>query len=495
MGDIRKENDCAGTNVRKSIAEFDMRSTAVLDNPMSGLVCALFGMATLASASLPCVAQQGGRWQPDVSGGYASTHIVVELTPRCARDTAKSHRNRGGQFVKAARRAMSPGLNASFRRWNAFDIRPVFEFDFIHADLAAQHGLDRFFVVQTARGTDTPAMAADFARHGQEIAAASVATIGGVTSVFPDDPDFDLQWGLHNDGNGIGCTDDADIDAPEAWKIETGEIEDPVIVAVVDSGVDPHPEFVDRMVDGRNTADSDPDETGDGCFIYHGTHVAGIVAAGWNDELGMAGVCPGCRIMPIDVLDDALGGCRGSISDLSAGIAWAADNGADVINMSLQYCFLSGLEQLLLQNALDFATNLDVVLVAATGTNYLCDMGVIAWPGRSASTLAVGGITCDGTQALLGVSAGWTSNDGPEIDVVAPGDHIYSCGVGDTYQYLDGTSMATPHAAGAAALIRSSLPTIPNTAIIQLIKDTADDLSIPGWDDRTGWHRQSLHVL
>jgi len=471
-----------------------MRSRDVLENPTSRLACALLGIATLAAASIPCMAQQTARPQPDGSDAeYASTHIVVEFTPRFARAAERSHLNRGGQFVTAARAAMSRELDASFRRWGAFDIRPIFDFDFIHADLAAKHGLDRFFVIETAPGTDTPAMAADFSRHGDEIAAASVDTIGGLSNFIPDDPEFDRQWGLHNDGTGIGCTEDADIDAPEAWEIETGEIADPVIVAVVDSGVDPHPEFATRLIPGINTADPDPNATDDDCSILHGTHVTGIIAAGGNDGRGMAGICWGCRVMPVDVLLDLQGGCTGFISDLSEGITWAADHGADVINMSLQYCGLSGIQQLLLQNSLNFAEDLGAVLVAATGNNNYCGVGQIAWPGRMPNTLAVGGITCDGTQALLGVSAGWTSNYGPEIDVVAPGDHIYSCAFGDTYQYLDGTSMATPHASGVAALIKSYIPTIPNTAVIQLIKDTAVDIAAPGWDDRTGWGRINVH--
>ncbi len=470
-----------------------MGNRAVPENPTSGLACALFGLATLTAASMPCGAQQVGRMQPDVSGGYASTHIVVEFTPRFARAAEQAHMNRGGQFATAARVAMSPELDASFRRWGAFDIRPVFDFDFIHADLAAKHGLDRYFVVQTAHGTDTPAMAADFAKHRHEIAAASVDAIGGVTNFIPNDPDFYLQWGLHNDGTGIGCTEDADIDAPEAWKIETGEIADPVIVAVLDSGVDPHPEFATRLIAGINTADFDPNATDDDCNVFHGTHVAGIIAAGGNDEFGMAGICWGCYIMPVDVLSDALGGCSGYMTDLTEGITWSADHGADVINMSLQYCDLNALQQVQLRNALNFAEDLDTVLIAATGNNYRCGMGQIAWPARAEKTLAVGGITCDGTVALLGVSARWTSNYGPEIDVVAPGDGVYSCGGGDTYQFLDGTSMATPHAAGVAALIKSYLPTMPNTAVIQLIKDTADDLSVAGWDDRTGWGSVNAH--
>jgi len=437
--------------------------------------CAVMTTTALAQG------QHLGRQWADVEGGYASTHIVVQVTPNFAQAAERAHLTRGGQFVSAARAVMSAKLDAACRRWGVHDIRPVFDFEFQHPELAAKYELDRFYTIEVAQGTDAPAMAAEFGTYGGEIAVATVDTIGGISNVFPDDPDFDLQWGMHNDGSGPGCVADADINAPEAWKIETGEIADPVIIAIIDSGVEPHAEFVDRMVPGYNTADADPTATDDDCFVYHGTHVAGIAAAGGNDALGVAGVCWGCKIMPIDVLIDAApySGCNGIVTDLSEGITWAADHGADVINMSLQYCYLDAIQQVILKRAVDYAEDLGVTIVAAAGNNSYCGIGQIAWPAKFATTMAVGGITCDGTVA--------TTASGPEIDVAAPGDRIWSCGFADGYQYLDGTSMATPHVSGLAALIKSRVPEIPNTAIIQLIKDTAVDIETEGWDNRSGY--------
>jgi len=382
-------------------------------------------------------------------------------------------------------------------------MRPVFDAGFAHQQLAAELGLNRYFVLETVRGTDTPAMAAAFADHRDEIAAASVDAIGGIGAVIPDDEDFILQWGLNNDGTQIGSTADADIDAPEAWEITTGTIEDPVIIAVLDSGVDPHPDYADRMVPGYNSADPDSTASDDDCSIKHGSHVAGIAVAGGNDGTGIAGVCWGCKLMPVDVLVDAIGGCSGFVSDLAEGMIWAADNGADVINMSLQYYGLTAVEKLFLGNAIEYAEERGVIMVAATGNN--CresgfEPCLVAYPARMPKTLAVGGITSGNEVAINQptlfpyVNTNWTSNFGPEVDVVAPGDAIWSTRPPTLHAFLSGTSMATPHVAGMAALIRSIMPDMPNRAVCQLIKDTTIAMDAPVETDNPEWFTGSGRV-
>jgi len=448
------------------------------------LVCAL---VVSVFAIAPARAQNGPA--PDTIGGYDSSHIVIQVRRGFAAAIQDSQRHHGGQLTDAARRVMSPTLDNSFRRWGVTRMRPVFETGFAHPDLAAKYGLDRYYILDTARGTNTPAMAADFAADGDEIAAAGVDAIGGVGAVIPDDPDFDQQWGMNNDGSIFGSVADADIDAPEAWEITTGEVDHPVIIAIIDSGVDPHPEFADRMIPGTNTADPDPTGTGDDCSLKHGTHVAGIAAAAGDNGLGVAGVCWGCEIMPIDILQDSYGGCSGIVTDLTEGITWAADHGADVINMSLQYNDLSALETILLQNAVNYANDLGVVIVAATGNNLSGGPGVVSYPAKSEHTLAVGGITkANQVASEVFSTANWASNYGPEVDVVAPGDHILSTFPPTSYQYLSGTSMATPHVSGIAALIRSIAPDMQPQTVCQLIMDTAvpmdappDKLNPPEW--------------
>lgn len=438
-------------------------------------VCAIAALLL----ALPHARAQDGP-APDTFGGYDSSHIIIQARTGFAAAVRASHARNGGQLGDAARRVMSRKLDNSFRRWGVTQMRPIFETGFSHPDLAAKYGLDRYYVLDTARGTNAIAMAADFAADGDEIAVAGVDTIGGVGAVIPDDPDFDQQWGLNNDGSIAGSVADADIDAPEAWEITTGEVEDPVIIAIIDSGVDPHPEFADRMIPGYNTADPDPTGTDDDCYLKHGTHVTGIAAASGNNDLGIAGVCWGCEIMPIDVLLDSAGGCGGDVADLAEGITWAADHDADVINMSLQYYNLNALQTILLQNTVNYANDLGVVIVAATGNTLHAGVGPVAYPANLENTLAVGGITKANQVASIDFgTASWSSNIGPEIDVVAPGDHILSTLPPAAYQNLSGTSMATPHVSGIAALIRSIVPDMPPQAVCRLIKDTAVPIDAP----------------
>ncbi len=442
---------------------------------------------------------------------YASTHIVVQATPCFCQAMTNAMPDQAQSVAAAAQHVMSPELDATCQRWGVTNMRPAFRFGFAHPELAAKHGLDQFFVVDTAPGTDTVAMAADFAMQSGEIAAASVDMIGRVSAVIPNDTDFGIQWGMDNTGTvpsgPLTCVADADVDAPEAWDITTGNVVDPVIIAIIDSGVEPHAEFAGRMVPGISTGDADPTDTGDDCSLYHGTHVAGIAAASGNNGTGVAGMCWNCQIMPVDVLfnkndpacaaDPLCSGCSGATVNLANGIIWAADHGADVMNISLQFYNQTALNIIILQNAIRYAHDLGVVIVAATGNNA---GNTVAYPAVFPETIAVGGITCQDQHAENNFSTvNWTSNWGPETDVAAPGDRIWSTGVNDGYRFLNGTSMATPHVTGLAALIRSIEPTIPNTAVARLLEETAVDVivdmpTIPGfvdtgWDEKTGYGR------
>ncbi len=444
------------------------------------LVCLLLGCsARLAPAAIT-------QAQSPPPARFGSDHIVVQFTETYARDVRAERARSGVGLVRTVETLGPQELVEAMQRWRVAGMRPVFEAGFAAQDLARAHGLDRYFIMEAPRGTDVATMADEFAENRSEIAAASSDAIGGIAVPLPNDASFHLQWGMHNDGSGTGWVADADIDAPEAWQVETGQIADPITIAIIDSGVDPHIEFSDRLVPGINTADPDPTATDDDCFLAHGTHVAGIAGAGGNNGLGVAGVCWGCKIMPVDVLLDTMGGCSGNVTDLAEGITWAADNGADVINISLQYCYLNQSQQTMLNGAVDYAYSLGAVLVAATGNNTSCGTGQIAWPARLSNTIATGGITGGGEVALLGANASWTSNWGSQIDVVAPGDDVYSCSSGNGYRFLSGTSMATPHVSGVAALIRSATPTLTNAEVVQLIKHTAGDIPVAGWDDRSG---------
>lgn len=250
------------------------------------------------------------------------------------------------------------------------------------------------------------------------------------------------------------------INAIEAHGKTTGEGQ---IIAVVDTGVDDeHPDFKGRMVGGINTADpgnGSQDDQG------HGTNVAGIAAAKKNDKMGTIGVAPGAKIMSVKVL-----GADGSGSDMSVaeGIRWAADNGATVINLSLggSYPSQTGAE------AVKYALGKGCVVVAAMGNN---GSGASSYPAAYPGVVAVGATDCNDKIASF-------SQYGKHISVTAPGYSILSTyptyhvsslddyaknkafmekfgmRMEKNYAYVTGTSQATPHVAGLAALIRAMNP-------------------------------------
>ncbi len=295
---------------------------------------------------------------------------------------------------------------------------------------------------------------------------------GTVAGVIPDDPSFGLQYGLHNTGQLVGNQtgiQDADIDAPEAWEIHKGN--GLVTVAIVDTGVSYHAELAGRLLEGYNTVDHSTNVE-DEC--KHGTHVAGVIAARANNDLGVAGVNWECNILPVRVTD----GCIGLASHCAIGIVHAVDAGAQVINVSLQYYAPSAI----LEDAVLYAEQHDVVVVAAAG-NLHDDM--VAWPARYPTVLAVSA-TNNRDEFFV------YSNFGDEIDLCAPGRDIYNIYPGGIYTYAGGTSAAAPFVSGAAALLRSFDPGLSAIEIRRTLMDSADDLGPVGWDEQFGFGRLNL---
>lgn len=283
----------------------------------------------------------------------------------------------------------------------------------------------------------------------------------------PNDPYYSAQWGLKQ-------AQDHDIDAPEAWNIHTGTSN--VIIAVIDTGVDlDHPDLVAKITSGGQAGynyispGALPDDDNG-----HGTHVAGIAAASGNNGVGIAGVSWGARVMPLKVLS-ASG--SGTIYNLALAIRYAADHGAKVINMSLGGGCGTGWPDV--ESAVNYAVSKGVVLVAASGNNYA---GVVSCPGAINGVMAVGATDSSDVRASY-------SNYGTALDVMAPGSSIYSTWPGGGYAYDSGTSMATPHVAGLAALLWSFAPGLNNYQIQSLIQNNADDLGIIGWDQEYGYGR------
>jgi len=185
----------------------------------------------------------------------------------------------------------------------------------------------------------------------------------------------------------------------------------------------------------------------------------------------VAGVHWRADILPVRVLT----GCGGSTTDCADGIIWAVDHGADVGTLSLQYYDYSAY----FEDATEYAAANDVLLVAAAGNNF---GRRIAWPARFENVIAVG--ATDNRDEFAGFS-----NWGDEAELAAPGVDVYATWVNNSYTYLDGTSMATPHVAGVACLVRSLDPTLTADEVRAILAETADDLGPAGWDDRFGHGR------
>lgn len=286
----------------------------------------------------------------------------------------------------------------------------------------------------------------------------------------PDDPLFDFyQWNLRT------------IRTEAAWNIEVGKND--AVIAVLDTGVDyNHPDLAAKLLPGLNLlnqVDTPQDDNG------HGTHVAGIAAAIGNNGLGIAGLSWGARILPVKVLDEF---GYGSVEDLARGIIWAADNGARVINVS------GGTEgnSQTLQDAVRYAYDTKgVVIVAAVGNEGgFGGLNPPLYPAALPGVMGVAATDSNDRRAEF-------SERGDFVAVAAPGVIILSTvprgkgssAFGSDYAYSSGTSMASPHVAGLAALLLSANPLLTNKQVARLIEDTATDLGPPGKDEFFGYGR------
>jgi thermitase len=270
---------------------------------------------------------------------------------------------------------------------------------------------------------------------------------------IPNDTGWSNQYGLVN------------VRAPQGWDFATGSTA--VTIAIVDTGVDyGHPDLAGKSLAGYDFVNSDPNPQDDN---GHGTHVAGIAAATSNNGSGVAGVSWGARILPVKVLDAA---GNGFYDDTAAGIIWAADHGAQVINLSLGGDSTSSL----LADAVNYAYGQGVILVAAAGNT---GVNAVMYPARYPNVLAVA--ATDNANNRAGFS-----NYGPEVDLAAPGVDIYSTWPGG-YIYDSGTSMSTPFVAGLAAILRGLPGNISPGVITWQMESSALDIESSGWDQYSGY--------
>ncbi|MFC1805955.1 S8 family peptidase, partial [Planctomycetota bacterium] len=298
---------------------------------------------------------------------------------------------------------------------------------------------------------------------------------------FPNDVDFSELWGMHNTGQ-LGGTDDADIDAPEAWHNITSST---LVVAVIDTGVDyNHPDLDDNIwtndaeLNGTPGVDDDAngfvDDVRGWDFAYddndpmdvagHGTHCAGTIGAEGNNGTGVAGVCWSVKIMPVKFLDD---NGSGDLSDAIEAINYAVLMGARVLSNS----WGGGGYSQALKDAIQAAAEDDCLFVAAAGNDYGSDND--ATPAYPAS------YDCDNIISVAATDhndqlAAFSNIGATTVDLGAPGDDVYSTLPSTSYGTYSGTSMATPHVSGACALAWAADPTLPYSLIRDVILQSVD---------------------
>lgn len=306
----------------------------------------------------------------------------------------------------------------------------------------------------------------------------------------PNDTYYSYQWHMPM------------INMEDAWDLSTGTN---VVVAIIDCGVayEDYGSFYQapdlagtNFVSGYDFVNNDSHPNDD---EGHGTHVAGTVAQTTNNSLGVTGVAFDCSIMPVKVLD---GSGSGSLTDVADGIIWAADNGAHVINMSLG----SSSSTTTLQNACDYAYNKGVTIVCAAGNSY---SSTPQYPASYSSCISVSAVRYDSTLA-------WYSSYGQYVDVCAPGGDTDVDQDGDGYvdgilqqthdgsdyssfgyYFYQGTSMASPHVAGVAALILAKAGggyALTPDEVQDILQNTAVDLGSSGRDNSFGYGLIDAHA-
>ena len=250
-----------------------------------------------------------------------------------------------------------------------------------------------------------------------------------------------------------------------------------ISVALLDTGIDENHQDL-NVVGGTNTIDGTHWGT-DGSG--HGTHVAGTIAA-LDNATGVVGVAPDVMLYAVKVLNDS---GSGSASSVAAGIEWAVNNGIPVLNMSLG----SRTHSQTLQDACDAAYSAGHLLVAAAGNsgNVRGKGDNVIYPAKYSSVVAVAASDVNNRRASF-------SSTGPAVELMAPGVSILSTLPGDKYGTYSGTSMASPHVAGVAALVWAAAPDLSNVEMRAILQRTAGDLGLPSSHQGYGLVRADLAV-
>lgn len=275
----------------------------------------------------------------------------------------------------------------------------------------------------------------------------------GQSSGVPNDAQYSSQWHLPM------------VWAPRGWDVNTGSASVPI--AIIDSGVDSaHPDLAGKVVAGWNFLGGN---TNTSDVLGHGTAVAGTASAASNNSTGVAGLAWQNPIMPLVVLDAT---DYASYSNIASAITYAADHGVRVINVSIGGSSSSST----LQGAVDYAWNKGAIIFASAMNN---GTSTPYYPAACNRVIAVTATTSTDTIAGFSSFGTW-------VDIAAPGASILTTTRGGGYGYWNGTSFASPLAAGLAALVLSVNPSLTNAAVESIIKSNADDLGAAGFDQYFG---------
>lgn len=287
--------------------------------------------------------------------------------------------------------------------------------------------------------------------------------INDIDEIVPNDPSFSTQY-YHQLMN-----------TPKAWKITKGSAG--IVVAVIDTGIDiNHPEFTGRI--SGKSYNTHTDQIGIDYVqddYNHGTHVSGIIAATQNNEIGGSGIAPVVTIMAIKANIPKNPNTM-ELASIIRGIRYAADNGADIINLSLGRKYATGAVPQE-QAAISYAVSKGVTVICAAGNE---SDGHACYPAAYEDCIAVASVN------QYGKFDTDYSNFGIEIDISAPGTNIYSS-VPKGYTALSGTSMASANVSGTAALIKSANPNFTVTQIKERLYKTVRDVGSLGLDNYYGY--------
>lgn len=343
------------------------------------------------------------------------------------------------------------------------------------------------------------------------------------------DPLSKWQWGLHNTGQSGGASG-YDLDAVRAWDLlrsssgvlMPGDPSSPVVVAVLDSGVDLTHEDLnvlegyDARYDPQSLyAEHQDSKGGANPWDGHGTSCAGIVAAR-NNTVGVVGVAPGVKILPVRIGSSLVEVSDGKVvrtpiyfaspAQIADAMIWAVNHGARILSNS----WGGGMTYDVLRDAIREASSAGAVVICASGND---NENRPLYPARYEETIAVGALSPCGERKNPSSCDGewwWGSNygnpelpDASQIDLVAPGVLVATTDItgdggyvpanstlgkdGNYFLSFNGTSSACPHVAGVAALVLSANPYLSSEEVRQILRESARDVGEPGWDAETGF--------